>query len=55
MQGNEMVAPGEPDQRIDYVWVTPEFYPKRCERVFDSHPLVSDHYGILADLSMTPE
>jgi endonuclease/exonuclease/phosphatase family metal-dependent hydrolase len=47
-----MVTPGEPDQRIDYVWTSPSFTPLECKRVFAEHPVISDHYGIYAVLAL---
>eukprot|EP01126_Amoeba_proteus_P002641 TRINITY_DN10830_c0_g1_i3.p1 TRINITY_DN10830_c0_g1~~TRINITY_DN10830_c0_g1_i3.p1 ORF type:complete len:319 (+),score=27.35 TRINITY_DN10830_c0_g1_i3:105-1061(+) len=40
----------DPDQCLDYIWFGGEIVCKSCWRIFDKPPLVSDHYGVLANL-----
>ncbi len=41
-------------KRIDYIWHNMPVKVKNAKVVFDKHP-VSDHYGVLAEVSETPQ
>lgn len=51
---NLYTQPGEPDQRVDYIWYNNSLVAKKYKRIFDNinYPIVSDHYGIYTELEI---
>jgi endonuclease/exonuclease/phosphatase family metal-dependent hydrolase len=47
---NPLVPPGEPNQRLDYVWHSPSLQAMRATVEFDEAPWVSDHFGTCVDI-----